>query len=255
MEEMKRKPFQGVSNIVKFNWHFYVFAVIFISLLLVAARYIPGYLSLILISIAGLSFIGVFISLMVSYYIYDRSVLYTLEWLNDLNIPSGSRIITINAGFDETSFLISKKYPDAGLIVYDFYDPTKHTEVSIERARKAYPSYPTVTKIATSHIPTETGSIDLILILLAAHEIRLRNERIVFFKELKRVLKTNGKIVVVEHLRDLPNFIGFNFGFFHFHSKPEWKQTFSSASLDLEQEIKITPFLSTFILNKNGTTS
>ena len=33
--ENLRKPFQGILNIVRFNWHFYVLAAFFIGVLLV----------------------------------------------------------------------------------------------------------------------------------------------------------------------------------------------------------------------------
>jgi hypothetical protein len=65
---------------------------------------------------------------------------------------------------------------------------------------------------------------------------------------MKRVLKLNGKIIVTEHLRDFPNFLAYTIGFFHFHSKKTWKKTFQEADLKVSEEIKITPFLTTFIL-------
>ena len=92
-------------------------------------------------------------------------------------------------------------------------------------------------------------------LILAAHEIRNDVERIVFFKQLQKALTSTGKIIVVEHQRDIANFIAYNFGFFHFHSLKKWKATFKSSNLSIEKEFKITPFISTFILTKNGITS
>ena len=135
-------------------------------------------------------------------------------------------MVNIHAGFDETSILLSTKFPDAELIVFDFYDPEKHTEVSIKRARKAYPSYPNTKKIITSTIPLGDSCADKIFVTLAAHEIRDDNERIIFFKELYRILKTGGQIFVTEHHRDLYNFIAYTIGFFHFHSYSTWTNTF-----------------------------
>ena len=59
-------------------------------------------------------------SLLVSWYVYDLSNLYKLSWLfpNNDNI----KIVNIHAGFDETSVLLSAKFPNAELIVFDFYD-------------------------------------------------------------------------------------------------------------------------------------
>jgi SAM-dependent methyltransferase len=255
MERIGRTPFQGVSNIVRFNWHFYVIGAALIVLLIIASLLAPVAISLFITIVIGLTVLGIIFSLAVSHYVYDRSHLYTLDWLEDLAIPEQARIITINAGFDETSVLLAQKFPKANLTVFDFYDPAKHTEISIERARKAYSIFPGTISIRTSHVPLERGVADYIFLILAAHEIRDPKERIQFFDQLQESLKPGGSIIVTAHLRDVPNFIAYNFGFFHFFSKKEWKDTFTSADLNIIKENKITPFISTFILRKNGTAS
>jgi ubiquinone/menaquinone biosynthesis C-methylase UbiE len=90
---------------------------------------------------------------------------------------------------------------------------------------------------------------------MSAHEIRDQEERIQFFKEINRVLTTDGSVVIVEHLRDIPNLLAYTVGVFHFFSKKNWLKSFSTADLYLQKEIKITAFVSTFILTKNGATS
>lgn len=192
---------------------------------------------------------------MASSYIYDFSDLYKLSWLDNLQQNNKERIINITAGFDETSYLLKSKYSIAELIVADFYDPLKHTEISIKRARKAYPAYPDTKQVVTNHLPLQDGCADKIFTILSAHEIRNDDERITFFKELRRVLATTGHIILTEHLRNAPNFLAYNIGFFHFHSKATWLMTFESAGLTVSNEMKITPFIITFILRKNGTTS
>ncbi len=82
----------------------------------------------------------------------------------------------------------------------------------------------------------------------------MKNE-LMFFKQLKNILSPAGKIIVVEHQRDIYNFMAYNFGFFHFFATKTWKQTFSKANLSEESIFKITPFISAFVLTKNGTAS
>jgi ubiquinone/menaquinone biosynthesis C-methylase UbiE len=185
---------------------------------------------------------------LVSYYVYDVAGLYTLDWLNHLNLPEPERILNINAGFDETSSLLKAKYPDASLLVFDFYDPTLHTEVSIKRARQAYPPYPGTQQATTHSLPLADEQLDLIFIILAAHEIRVTEERILFFRELRRCLRPGGKIVVVEHQRDWPNFLAYNIGFLHFLSPQSWQHTFDHAQLEVDQQLKITSFISVYSL-------
>ncbi|MGX7667986.1 class I SAM-dependent methyltransferase [Flavobacterium pedocola] len=245
-----RKPYQGVTNIVRFNWHFYAFALLMTVALFVFRYYAPEKLKLLLTCLGFLSLASCLTSLLASYYIYDKSDLFQLKWLDSISIEKGESIANISAGFDETSALLAAKYPNAVIRQFDFYNPERHTEISIERARKAYPPNPFLVKTATQQLALETNSTDKVLLILAAHEIRNPEERIVFLKEVRRALKENGTVVVTEHLRDIPNFLAFNIGFFHFYSKKNWLKTFEEANFNLIQEIKTTPFISTFILKK-----
>jgi ubiquinone/menaquinone biosynthesis C-methylase UbiE len=251
--EQIRKPFQGVFNIVRFNWHFYVLSIVFLLGLLffmpVMPAYFYPYLLILFVSVLGTTLI----SLLVSFYVYDISDLYKLAWIPDND--SNGTIVNINAGFDETSVLLKAKFRHAELIILDFYDPKKHTEISIKRARKAYPPYPNTQQIATSNLKLQDNSVDKIFVIFAAHEIRNDVERVVFFNELKRILKPNGQIFVTEHLRDTANFCAYNIGFFHFLSLQNWYNTFKTTNLSIKNEQKITPFITTFTLEKHGIAS
>jgi ubiquinone/menaquinone biosynthesis C-methylase UbiE len=253
--EPMRKPFQGVANIIRFNWHFYVFSAVGLLVVIFVSGFFGGSIRTGSLIFSALVFAPILISLIVSYYVYDLSNLYSLDWLGDLRFETGSKIVNINAGFDETSESLKAKFPETELVVLDFYDPAKHTEISIKRARKAYPPFPNTGQITTAKLPLRDNSADAIFVILSAHEIRNGEERSLFFNELSRTLKPDGQIVVVEHLRDLPNFLAYNIGSLHFHSRKSWFETFKSANLKIESELKITPFISTFILKKHGTSS
>jgi Methylase involved in ubiquinone/menaquinone biosynthesis len=254
MESSVRKPFQGLGNIVRFNWHFYVISMLIIAGMLIVRSYIitfPIFLNLLLFIIIT----QIVVSLSISTYIYDFSDLYKFKWLNVLEIKGREKILNINAGFDESSQLLKSKFVKSDLIVADFYDPLKHSEVSIKRAREAYPSSNNTIKVDTKALPFPDNSIDIVFVIFSAHEIRNTEERTAFFKELKRVLKPSGEIIITEHLRDLSNFIAYNIGFLHFYSKSSWLNIFHSSGLKVSKQIKTTPFITTFILEKNGAAS
>ncbi|MBT1696060.1 methyltransferase [Fulvivirgaceae bacterium PWU4] len=255
MEAVVRKPYQGVLNIVRFNWHFYVIAGAIILALLATGVFADKISFWIIISLAAGILMSVAVSLSVSYYIYDLSHLYDLSWLKGVTLKKPQTVINIHAGFDETSATLQKIFNEATLHVYDFYDPDKHTEISIERARKAYPSFPRTRKVMTDRLPTADESADLIFNIFALHEIRSRAERIGFLKAQAATLKDGGTCIVVEHLRDVPNFLAYNIGFLHFFSQKEWKANFLQAGFTIESKFHVTPFVSIFILIKfDGTT-
>lgn len=247
-----RRPFQGIANVVRFNWHFYIFAVIGLTAYLTINCYLPQKVQIMSLVVALVAILSMVLSLISTYYIYDISDLYELNWLDNMD---NKKVLNINAGFDETSEIITHKYPLCQLTPCDFYDPTKHTEVSIKRARKAYPPQANTVCTDTDKLPFESNSFDCSVAILSAHEIRNKSERIAFFTELKRVTKPTGTIYVTEHLRDYPNFLVYTIGALHFYSRPTWLSTFKEAELLLKQEIKTTPFITNFILQPDGNTS
>lgn len=243
----QRRKFQGVLNILSFNRHFYVFGLLFIAILLMSSLFVewPGLVFWIMI----IAFIyGLIMPLIISAYVYDFSGYYNFNWLTNLitDPETIQSIANINAGFDETSFIIHDMFPQADLKVFDFYNVKRHTEPAIKRARKVSLIYPATQTIASHHIPLNNSSVDIIFLLSAVHEIRLHEEKILFLKECKRVCKPNGKVIMVEHLRDFPNFLAFSVGFTHFFSRLTWKNAFMSAGFTSFKENKFTPFMSIF---------
>ncbi|MEM6770854.1 MAG: methyltransferase domain-containing protein, partial [Bacteroidota bacterium] len=136
----------------------------------------------------------------------------------------------------------------------DFYDPHLHTEISIKRARAAYPNHPGTERVVTHDLPLKRAAVDAVFVTLAAHEIRDDAERVRFFRQLRNSIKPAGKIVVTEHLRDTANFLAYTFGFFHFLPRETWLQTFNQSGLRVESEQSITPFITVFNLISDGNT-
>jgi len=245
--EVKRKNFQGVLNILSFNRHFYIIGLASLIALL-TIRFIAGWpMALSWIIIAAFAY-GLIMPLIVSAYVYDFSGYYKFNWLRT-EVSKGEEvnlIANINAGFDETSFIIKSRFPESDLRVFDFYNAKRHTEPAIVRARKVSSVYPNTQQISSNSIPLTDGSADLIFLLSAIHEIRSHDEKVQFLKECYRACQPTGKVIIVEHLRDLPNFLAFTIGFTHFFSRSTWKDAFEHAGFSSFRETKFTPFMSVF---------
>ena len=251
--EITRKPFQGIRNIVYFNWHFYVLFVVLFTVGLFLLYFLHDTTIkrwLVLALIAG-SY-SVLASFIVSIYVYDFSRIYKLPWI--LNNNSPSKILNIHAGFDETSNVIQEKRPNSELVRCDFYNPLKHTEISIERARRKYPQVSSM-RIESNRLPFESESMDEVYVIFAAHEIRNNDERSAFFKEVYRVLIPGGTVYVTEHVRDLANCLAYTVGVFHFFTSQNWISTFKTTGFYSIEKLPFTPFVTTFKLTKNGITS
>ncbi|WP_223607608.1 methyltransferase domain-containing protein [Chryseobacterium sp. OSA05B] len=246
--ETTRRKFQGVLNILSFNRHFYIVGIGVLALVTISHQIFEWSDLPYWIIIAAFLY-GLIMPLIVSAYVYDFSGYYNFQWLKDCSIDESKvkRIININAGFDETSYIIKNNFPQADLKVFDFYDAKRHTEPAIVRARKVSIIYPDTQQIQSNSIPVPDQSVDLIFLLSAVHEIRSHEEKILFLKECHRLCKPEGKIIMVEHLRDFSNFLAFSVGFTHFFSKAVWKNAFSQAGFTSFKEVKFTAFMSIFI--------
>jgi SAM-dependent methyltransferase len=245
--EIKRRKFQGALNILSFNRHFYVFGLVALALIIISHLIFSW--SNLLYWIIILSFIyGLIMPLLISAYVYDFSGYYNFNWLKSCNVTDvdAKQILNINAGFDETSFIIKNRFPKSDLKVFDFYNAAQHTEPAIIRARKVSLVYPDTQQILSNSIPLKDNSVDIIFLLSAVHEIRSQEEKVQFLKECHRLCKQNGKVIMVEHLRDFPNFVAFSVGFTHFFSKRVWKKAFEKAGFSSFDETKFTPFMSIF---------
>ena len=213
----------------------------------------PAYLPLALAACAA-GFLTILISMLATLHAYDFSGLYDLRWLDPW--MKGVRFgANIHSGFDETTELIREAYPDVNWQVFDFYDPARHTEISIKRARAVHPPQSDTVKTTTSHLPLDDQALDRVVLMLAAHEIRDHDERVTFFRELRRVIADDGLVLVTEHLRDPANIVAYTLGAWHFHPRSEWLATFEQAGFELVQETKNNLLITTFILRKHGTAS
>jgi len=243
-----RGPYEGVLNILRFNWPTYAVACGIGLLALGIAGILPlqpiSRVAALVVGVVPLAFI--LSSLGVSWWVYDRSILHRWTWLSPLVPGRPASVVNIHAGFDETSASLRSAFPDAAVTVLDFYDPRDHTEPSIARARAAYPS--SAQSVRAEAWGPDSGSAQLIMCCFAVHEIRNEAQRAAFFREARRVVAPAGRIVLIEHQRDLPNFLAFGPGAFHFLSSRAWRRSIDDGGLAIERTLRLTPFVTVRIL-------
>ena len=246
----ERGKWQGMLTIARFNWPLYLIAIV-VLLASVCGAFFFSKMTLRVAS--GGALLGavyfVFGSLGVSHWIYDRSDLYRWGWLARALGGSEKRaFIFCHSGFDECSQMLREKFADAEWHVLDHYDPTCMTEPSIHRARRLYPPTPGTISATGDDWPLLTGGADVVFGILAIHEFRTEAERGAWFAEARRCLRKGGRVVLVEHLRDMANCFAFGPGFLHFHSRQTWHRSWGDAGFILSDEFRITPWVQVFIL-------
>ncbi|PHO00357.1 methyltransferase type 11, partial [Rhodobacteraceae bacterium 4F10] len=128
--EIRRRKFQGVLNILSFNRHFYYIGLLAL-LTVVLGHYLFSYNDYLKWFLVVIIIYGLLAPLLVSAYVYDFSKYYDFKWVDNINLKGNNNLVNINAGFDETSFILKNKFQSSNLQVFDFYDQTRHTEQAI----------------------------------------------------------------------------------------------------------------------------
>jgi hypothetical protein len=249
--KLYRQPFEGIRNIIRFNWHFFLAGGLLIAILFAIAVLVSYPLSLFATSMACLVTFAILLSLVASWYIYDASGLYNMKWLEEVSGTNPIHVVNIHAGFDETSELLQAIYPNALVSVFDFYDPKKHTEISISRARKWKAPLRGTIAFDTSEVNQLPRNASWYCLFFAAHEIRNEDERVRFLSGIRELAGTNGRLLVMEHLRDLPNSLVYHLGVYHFYPESTWSRNFKDAGWHVEKKIKINPFIHLYVLSPN----
>ena len=249
VERAPRGQFDGVLQIVRYNWTLYIVAVLVSALVvaLVDVVHPPAALAGLLILGAVAAVFWLALSLAVSHYVYDRSDLYRWEWIRDRVAPSPGHVVNIHAGLDETSLALQEMYPAAEVTILDVYDPAEMPEPSIARARREARSALASVNADFRRLPLETASADLVTVIFVAHELRRAASKEAFFREASRVIQPGGRLLLVEHLRDGWNLATFGPGALHFFPRHEWLRVAGATGFQLVEEFSRTVFVRAFV--------
>ena len=133
-----RGAFEGMLNVVRFNWPLYAVGASVAAAAVMGAILIPmpNWFRVILFCGAGAAIYLLAASLIISHVIYDRSPLYRFEWAQRWAGENPRRILNMHSGFDESSESLRAAFPDAHLQILELHDPARMTEPSIARARR-----------------------------------------------------------------------------------------------------------------------
>ncbi|HEY7575227.1 MAG TPA: methyltransferase domain-containing protein, partial [Thermoanaerobaculia bacterium] len=184
------------------------------------------------------------------HWVYDRSPLYRWTWIRELFPRVPRRWANLHVGLDESTRQLRGNFPGTRSVVLDLYDPADMTERSIRRARLWTPSRVPAARAAATSLPLADGTLDAAFLLFAAHELRSPAHRLDLFRELRRVLAPGGRLLLVEHRRDLANFLAFGPGVLHFLPSREWRRLAREGGFSSVREFRMTPFVAVTLLEE-----
>ena len=245
-----RRPYQGVVQILQFNWRSYVATAGAVGVALVALPFLPSPGRTVLLLGTAPALFWLISSLMVSHYVYDRFPLYDLNWVRSVLSRAPQRWINFHCGLDETSAILAAIFPDAASQVVDIFDPLAMTETSIQVARRVRHQTIPSTSMRYDSLTFPAESFDAAFSIFAAHELRHHDQRMRLFREIVRTLTPDGEFILMEHSRDWRNFLAFGPGFLHFFSQRAWRKAASDGGLIVRTELSTTPFVHVYVLRR-----
>jgi SAM-dependent methyltransferase len=190
-------------------------------------------------------------SLVVSFYVYDRSSLVGGTWLPPMLPRACGTWATIHAGLD-AEIDLDRVMPGSCVARLDVFDPKSMTAPSIRRARVRTPQSKPGTACVPTALALRDGGCDAVVVAFTAHEIRDCAAREGFFDEVHRALRRGGTMLLVEHVRDLANFVAFGPGYWHFLPRGEWLRLASRSGFAVRAEHRITPWVMALALEKTS---
>jgi SAM-dependent methyltransferase len=245
-----RRPYQGVLQILRFNWRSFAVTSAFLGIGLLVIPYLPPLVRVGLLLGAAPALFWMASSLLVSHYVYDRFPLYELNWISRALSRMPRQWVNIHCGLDETSGLLEALFPDATGRIVDIFDSQVMTETSIRQARRAKGGAIPAMPARYDALPFSAESFDAAFCIFAAHELRRHHQRVKLFQEIARVLVRGGELVLMEHSRDGWNLLAFGPGFLHFFPQRGWRKAAADGDLALRSEFSMTPFVRVYILRR-----
>ncbi|HEX4167247.1 MAG TPA: class I SAM-dependent methyltransferase [Bryobacteraceae bacterium] len=240
--------YKGLQHVFNYNRPFYLWTVAGIIAAIAISVWLPPAFRTLVLLATGTAAFWTCSSLLVSHYVYDRSGLYGLSWLHECLARSPMRWINIHSGIDATSLAIAAAFPGSDGQIIDIYDPREMTEPSIKRARRLAGVFSPVAD--RQRLPVPDQEFETAFLIFAAHELRHHEARVQLLREIARVLRIGGELILVEHLRDWANFIAFGPGFLHFFSAGTWQDVANAAGLPIGLHCTVTPFVHVFVLQR-----
>ena len=252
MTTIAEPRFAGLVKIVRFNVQFYLLSAMSVAMaiVLLVSRRLPQWLDVAVLCGAVIAAFWTLSSLLVSWYVYDYAGVTRWQWLRDRVPASPHRWANIHAGLDESTAALRQLFAGTEGAAIDIYESGEMTEPSIARARRLHPSGEPFASGRYDALPISDHECDAVFLLFAAHEVRATEHRTQLFRETARVLRADGYVVLVEHLRDWKNLLALGHGFLHFHSRRSWVSSIRDAGLSVQQESPITPFVRFFVLRR-----
>jgi len=237
---LRNRQYSGTITTLFYNWPIFGGALLFGGVALLASTLLTTPWNWILLAGGIAALLLVFNILIASFVVYDWGRRREYERLAELGgLSQANVVIDITSGKLRGTRGLLAHHKQGHYFVIDIYDPQKMTDPALRRARELEPPLEANRRIyrrkgKPNGLPIPHTWADVIYCSFSLHELQDSADRQAIFAEFARILKPNGKLLIAEHGRDLPNFLGFGLGVLSFLSPGTWAKHITDAGLTVK---------------------
>ena len=225
---LRNRQYSGTISTLLYNWPIFGGALLFSLIALAASTLVETPWNWIF-GIAGVGTLGLIFNILIaSFIVYDWGHKREYDRLAELgDLSKANVLIDITCGKLRGTRGLLSHLRQGHYFVIDIYDAEKMTDPALRRAREMEPPLDTERRIYQrqgnySNLPIPHNWADAVYCSFSLHELPNKADQHTIFAEFARILKPNGKLLIAEHGRDLPNFLAFGLGVLSFFSPTTW---------------------------------
>jgi ubiquinone/menaquinone biosynthesis C-methylase UbiE len=238
---LRHHHYSGTLSTLLYNWPIFGGLLFFGVVTVTASTWLAWpwhWLSL----LVGLGSFGLILNILVaSFLVYDWGQKREYDRLFELaELGSANVVIDITCGKLRGTQGFLSRLKQGHYFLIDIYDKQKMTDAALRRAREMAPPLESDRRIyrrtgKADSLPIPHNWADVVYCSFSLHELQHQQDRQKLFAEFARILKPNGKLLIAEHGRDLPNFIAFGLGAFSFLTPATWAGHMREAGFSLKR--------------------
>lgn len=237
---LRNHQYSGAVSTLFYNWPIFTGSIFFGLVALATSTFLSSPWNWLLLSAGVGSLILVFNILVASFVVYDLGRKREYDRLAELGqINSANVVIDVTCGKLRGTRGMLSLFQHGHYMVVDIFDPQKMTDPALRRAREIEPPLEAGRRIyrrqaSANSLPIPHNWADVIYCSFSLHELQHSADRQALFSEFARILKPDGRLLIAEHGRDLPNLLAFGVGALSFFSARTWRKHITQAGLHVE---------------------
>jgi hypothetical protein len=238
--------FQGTTRHIYAQWPGFLlrYGGLVLALLMIGAGLVLGWQLLIALGLV-LLIAGVLLlwtALWTAHRLYDSGGLQIAEVLFDMSQAQATDpIACIDLGLRRQAIVLSRHLTTGRITVIDVYNPQLTTSAGVARARQqAEPALTDPRLIwydgSINLLPLPDSSVMAVFLPQILSEFSQHGDRLTLLRETKRILKSNGRILVAEQSGSRLNWLRLGPGVSRLQPAEQWRDLLVEAGFEVRRE-------------------